>query len=450
MPNDTVSRIVVAGDAPTAALAGAALALSLRNSGVRVTIITTPGSGDPVVAFTGGGSSLQAALGIDGKLLTDIASVGLGTRYRGFGDAASNVFVPLGGHGKTLRLVDFHHYVAKLRAAGEGVEYNDYSLPAACAEAGRLVMPSDERDAVRRTIGYDLYANSALFTERMLGVANQAGARHIESGELAAQLDASGLVTAVNIDSGESIEADFFVDCSSQRAISAAAQTDSQFDDWSEWLPHGTVTWSAAQPDEDPGPYMCADRTERGWRLTLSTRDGTFAADVSRGGAPNGNFRDHWVRNCVAIGTAATRLEPMEVTPLHFADAGVRQLLAMMPRHPDNPALAAEFNRVMQIRAEDARDYQSLRYALTDADYAPPVSLQRRLQLFRARGRYTKTSDGLLGKARWISSLINFGAWPDAYDPLADMIDEQRLRDDLARFRADIVHVTSRPDRVTH
>ena len=68
----------------------------------------------------------------------------------------------------------------------------------------------------------------------------------------------------------------------------------------------------------------------------------------------------------------------------------------------------------------------------------------------RVRGRYTKTPDGLLGKARWISSLINFGAWPVAYDPLADMIDEKRLRDELARFRADIVHVTSRPDSVIH
>ena len=439
MSGTELRSIVVVGDAPTAAMAGAALAISLQGSGIRVTVVTQPATAAPAVALAGGPGSLHQSLGIDEAQIQAIASVGLGTRYRGLSADVDDAFVPLGKHGMTLRLVDFHHYVVKLRREGEHMAYNDFSLPAACAAAGRLVMPSPEEQALRDTIGYDLYADSAAYAGLMRQIGTEAGVQHVDAGIVRVATGAGGHVEALLLDDGSRAEGEFFVDSTADRVVASAVKRDAGFDDWSDWLPCNRVEWSSADVAEDPGPYTMAERVADGWRVVMRTRVGPVAASATPGGSnPNGHYRDTWSGNCVAIGAAATRLEPIEITPLQLAEVGLRQLLKMLPRDAENRALAAEYNRVMQSVAGEARDYQALRHALASPGYLPPRTLDARLRLFRRRGRYTPRENEVLGKARWVSSLMNLGAWPDDYDPLADMTDPARLRTDLSRFRENL------------
>ena len=100
--------------------------------------------------------------------------------------------------------------------------------------------------------------------------------------------------------------------------------------------------------------------------------------------------------------------------------------------------LAAEFNRMTNAEIDSARDYQLLRLALADRQSGQfwqrmlqtqwPDSLQQRIDLFRSRGRFTPRDNEFFTKSNWVSSFINLGFWPASYDPLADMIDEQRMR----------------------
>lgn len=433
-----IRSIVVAGDAPVAAMAGAALALSLKNSGVRVTIIASPEVDAPVVIFPGGENSLQQLLGIDETLLLGITSVGLGAHYPGLDGGAEDAFVPLGGHGMTLRLVDFHHYVLKLRAAGEAVEYNDYSVPAACAAAGRLVMPGAAQAAMRRTIGYDLYADSREYAECLSTIAIDTGARVVTGDVASIEVGEDGNIESVVTSDGKRIEGDLFVDCSCERHVARGAQGTDDFDDWSSWLPCNRAAWFAADDVAAIGPYMTVREVDEGWHLSVQTRVGALRAELGsdpHGMPPNGNFRRHWQGNCVAIGSAASRIEPIELTPMHLAQASIRQLLTMLPRDADCAAHSTEYNRVMTAKAEDARDYVALRHALLRPRYAAPESLETRMRLFGKRGRFTPTENGIVGKARWVSSFLNLGLWPAEYDPLADMIDVARMRNDLADFR---------------
>ena len=107
--------------------------------------------------------------------------------------------------------------------------------------------------------------------------------------------------------------------------------------------------------------------------------------------------------------------------------------------------LAAEFNRMTNAEIDSARDYQLLHLALADRQTGQfwqrmqqtqwPDSLQQRIDLFRSRGRFTPRDNEFFTKSNWISSFINLGFWPASYDPLADIVDEQRMRADLVRFR---------------
>ena len=433
-----IRNVVVAGEAAVAAMAGAALARSLGNSGIRTTVIAAPEVDAPVVMFQAGDNSLQQLLQIDEALLLGITSAGLGARYQGFSNGVEDAFVPLGGHGMTLRLVDFHHYVIKLRAAGETIHYNDFSVPAACATTGRLIAPTADQAALRRTIGYDLYADSREYAECMLAVASEAGARVVTSTVSAVDCGEDDNIESVITADGERVHGDLFVDCSRDRPIARAVVGDEAFEEWSSWLPCNRIKWFPADDDVATGPYTTVRQTEEGWQQFVRTRVGTLRAELSsdsHGVPPNGSFRQHWQGNCIAIGSAASRLEPIEVTPMHLAQASIRQLLTMLPRRVDCAAHAAEFNRVMTARVEDARDYIALRYALLRPDYTAPKSLAMRMRLFGRRGRFTPTENGLVDKARWVSSFLNLGLWPSSYDPLADMVDDARMRSDLAQFR---------------
>jgi tryptophan halogenase len=110
--------------------------------------------------------------------------------------------------------------------------------------------------------------------------------------------------------------------------------------------------------------------------------------------------------------------------------------------------LAEEYNRVALDELTNLRDYQALRYALAGrregifwenlAQAKRPESLQGRIDLFREFGRFARGDHQILRQDDWVSSFLNFGFWPSSYDPIADMIDEERMKTDLERFRNEV------------
>ena len=138
---------------------------------------------------------------------------------------------------------------------------------------------------------------------------------------------------------------------------------------------------------------------------------------------------------------------------MHLLQSGVLRLLAMLPREKRSPGLADEFNRRTNAELEEIRDYQLLRYALATRKQGPfweqvagmerPESIRRRIELFMTHGRFTRGELAPFSEAQWISSFVNFGAEPSSYDPVADMIDMERMRADIDRFRADVLAAAS-------
>ena len=127
----------------------------------------------------------------------------------------------------------------------------------------------------------------------------------------------------------------------------------------------------------------------------------------------------------------------------------------MLPPRKISAMLSEEYNRTTSIEVASARDYQILRYALAGRRKGPfwenvgqvqnPVSLQKRIDLFRMHGRFTRVDHEFISQANWVSSFINFGFWPSSYDPLADMIDEQRMRNEISRFRKSVQRAADSP-----
>jgi tryptophan halogenase len=57
-----------------------------------------------------------------------------------------------------------------------------------------------------------------------------------------------------------------------------------------------------------------------------------------------------------------------------------------------------------------------------------PESLERKLALFRGRGRNLRSEGELFGLTSWVAVMLGQGVWPEDYDPSADALDEGKVR----------------------
>lgn len=479
MATTEVQRIVVVGDEVFGPVIAAALAISLRGSDIKISLLQ-PDDGIPasdIQVFRGGAGEFHQVLGIDEAQLKERSNgvFGLGTRYRGFGADELDAFVPLGSHGLTLRLVDFHHYFLKLRAAGGDDDYNAYSLPAAAAATGHFTPPAPSENRVLGTAAYDLYVDWDRYAGYMCRCAESLGVSVIRATVGTAELDGDGFLDSAVLADGTRIRGDFFVDCSADRLLAGQVETEQEFLDWSSSLPCDRVATIRTEGVAKPDLFATIEANDDGWlqrRMTTNSATVSFAwcsqhadDDLARSvletyaDEPDGcdipikehrigSFARHWVRNCVAIGPAAVTLEPIEVSTLHVVQSSILRLLGMLPRQKVNTMLAEDYNRVTLDELTNVRDYQALRYALAGrgegafwenaAKAKQPDSLQYRIDLFRGFGRFTRGDHQIIRQANWVSSFLNFGFWPLSYDPMADMIDEERMKTDLERFRNDV------------
>jgi tryptophan halogenase len=474
-----VKRIVVVGNGIAGPVVATALAISLRGSDTKIALIRSGGdnSESDVQVFRGGAGAFHQVLGIDEARLKDRTNgvIGLGTRYRGFGADGRDVFVPLGSHGRTLRLVDFHHYFLKLRAEGGDENYNAYSLPATAAASGRFTPQTAVENPAQGTVAYDVCVDRDRYARHILELAAELGVSVIEADVGAVDLDSEGCIDSVALTDGNRVDGDFFIDCSGSRLLIDHMDTAQEFLDWSSWLPCDRIATLRTEGVAQPELFATVEANDFGWMQRTMVKDSAAMAfaycsqyaddDLVRGivaghvgGAGGGELRvkerragslaRHWIRNCLAIGPAAVTLESIEVSTLHVVQSSTLRLLGMLPRRKISVMLAEEYNRVMLDELTHARDYQVLRYALAGRRKGPfwenhaqvklPDSLQGRIDLFRSFGRFTRGDHRMLSQANWFSSFLNFGFWPSSYDPMADMIDEQRMTTELGRFRNEV------------
>jgi tryptophan halogenase len=65
-----------------------------------------------------------------------------------------------------------------------------------------------------------------------------------------------------------------------------------------------------------------------------------------------------------------------------------------------------------------------------------PETLQRKIDLFAARGRLFQSDYDLFAEPSWIAVLLGQNIRPRNYDPLVDTLDEEMVKGQMARLSA--------------
>lgn len=403
---------------------------------------------------------------LDTVLRTD-SSYRLGSRYSGWAKGRQDYFHTYGPHGQPLDAISFHLHWARLAPGGAVLPFDHYSPAANLARAGRFSPPAAVRHPLFAGFEQGMQLDVARYRAMMRAFALHCGVRELPGSLASVDLREDGFIDRVTLLDGSSCGADLFVDCTGPRAIMRGA-IDEERDDWSGQLICDRVLLAEGPSPAEPLPHDSITAMPAGWRWSAATAtrgvlgicyasafcDDASAAHqlrvasgVDASGPPAtiaaGTRRAPWRGNCVAVGEAATAIEPLEWSNLHLAHSAIDRIIAMMPGSECAPVELAEFNRQSYAEAIRVRDFVQLHYAAASRDgpfwrsaaaAALPPSLAHSLALFEERGRLPVYEEETFARDSWLAILFGQGILPRRTDPLAERLPST----EVARMIADL------------
>ncbi len=479
MNDRQIRQIAIVGGGTAGWMAAAGLAKSLAGMDIQIRLIESPQIGSigvgeatipPLLDFI-------RQLGIaEDDLVRDVkATYKLGIGYRDWTRPGHFYFHPFGPTGPGIGSVPFQAYWLKMFLAGKAQSLEHYSIQAVAADEGRFTRPVHAPNTPLNKLTYALHFDAASFARYLRGFAQARGVTRIEGAVRRVSLHPdSGLVESVTLESGESIAADLFVDCSGFSGLLIEAALGTGYEDWSQWLPCDRAIVVHSEPAAAPAPYTLVTARDAGWqwRIPLQHRNGNgyvyssaFIANDSAEatllanldgpplGAPMslrftpGRRRKAWSRNVVALGLAAGFLEPLEATGIYLIQRGIAMLLRFFPDRDFAPADVDRYNSTLELEFQRVRDFLLLHYTQTQRSGAfwehcrsIPLTdtLLEKIELFRSHGRILREEAEIFPVMSWLSVMVGQNIIPRRYDPLVDSLDPTRIQSGLDALRTDI------------
>ncbi len=480
-----VNRIVIVGGGTAGWMAAASLAHYFAERDASITLVEseqigTVGVGEATIP---GIRAFNAALGIDeiDFIQKTNASFKLGIEFNNWRELGTRFFHPFADYGMPLKGVEFQHYVARLRAAGETVDIADYSFAIALAQRGNFAQPHENPPTPLADFAYAYHFDAGLYANYLRRYAEQKGVRRMEGKITHTRLnETSGFIESVELDNGTAIEGQLFIDCSGFRGLLIEQALHTGYEDWRQWLPCDRAVAVQSELAGDPTPYTRTTAHEAGWqwRIPLQHRIGNGYVYASQfttdeiaeqtllrhlDGEPikiprrfefvSGMRKQIWHKNCFALGLASGFLEPLESTSISLIQTGLTKLLQFFPDSRFDEHDRNEVNRLHRHEMERIRDFLILHYkatSRTDSAFwrhcqamTVPDSLAHKMAIYANRGHVVMYEPEAFEKESWITMYEGFNKLAQGYDIRADAMPLNELKQQLAAMRQAIAQAAA-------
>jgi len=473
-----IRTVVIVGGGTAGWMAAAALGRFLNNGYTRILLIESEeigivGVGEATIPPI---QTFNRMLGLDENafLKATKGSFKLGIEFVDWGRIGDRYFHPFGAYGHEIHGIQFHQFYLREHGRRPMPDISSYCMSAVAAMHGKMGRAAPGAQSPIRDLSYAYHFDASLYARHLRGYAEQAGVTRIEGKIVETVLDPeNGHVDAVRLANDELVKGDLFIDCSGFRGLLIEQALETGYEDWSHWLPNDRA-WAvpcANPPEIAPFTRATAHKGGWQWRIPLQHRTGNGMVYSSRfwnddeardtlmanlDGEPldaprqirfvTGRRKLSWNRNVIAMGLASGFIEPLESTSIHLIQNAISWLIALFPDRRFLDAERDQFNRIMQGKYEDIRNFIILHFNATTRDDSPywdylrtmevPAGLTTTVDLWRAKGRSFREGFDLFGVTSWVAVLLGQNIWPDGYDPIADAMDENRIAEQMERMRA--------------
>lgn len=384
--------------------------------------------------------ALHTLLGIEEAHLLK-ATGGAFSLGQSFRDDQGSFFHPYGSVGAPIGNQPFLPHWVKARQFGLAVAFEDFSLTAAAAKQGRMLAPSKETEGFARTeYGYHLPAPA--YAGYLKGLALRRGVQARQTAAIHVHVEAeSGAICGIGLEGGERVEGDLYLDATGPEALLIGAALGMGRESWRGYFPCDRFLtlsgerfssvpifaqiraqpfgWLGFYPTQN-GTGLLAAYDSAAWNaeevsgiVARSAKMGQNEAIVSS--SDPGRRREVWVKNCVALGEAASSFDPVHNVDLQAVQMALVHLLALFPVSAEFEAERREYNRLLASGYDRLCDFQA-------AHYATPRSavLAHKMETFQARGIIPLLDEESFPLESWQSLLLGHGLMPESWSPSID------------------------------
>jgi tryptophan 7-halogenase len=459
-----LQSIVIVGGGTAGWMSAAALVTALKGR-YRITLVESDeigivGVGEATIPMI---QLFNKIVGIDEAefVRATQGSFKLGIEFVNWGRLGDRYMHGFGRIGQDLWTVGFDQYWHKMRRLGRAGPLEQYSITRMASRANRF-MPArtDLPNSPLGEIAYAYHFDASLYARYLRGLSEQRGVQRVE-GKITRvhQHAGNGFVTAVELESGQRVEGELFIDCSGFRALLIEQTLKTGYEDWTHWLPCDRALAVPCEPATPLTPYTrsTAHRAGWQWRIPLQHRIGNGHVYCSRhvsddeaaatllanlDGRPladprpirftTGMRKKAWNANVVAVGLSSGFLEPLESTSIHLIQATIQQLIDFFPSREFRAIDIDTFNARSRFHFERIRDFIILHYHLNQREDSAfwkdcaamdvPAALKEKMALYRSSGRIFRFDNELFTEVAWLQVMQGQNLEPEAYHPLADLV----------------------------
>lgn len=453
----------------------AAVALKRRMPGLAVTIVATPPPANALADHMA--HTLPSVIGFHDDLglreedavLRAGGSWRLGTLFESWSQQHPGYVHAYGPYGQPFGTASFHHHWVRAAHAGSAAPYDSHAPAAMLARAGRFSTSEPEPGSPFAGIQAGLVLDVDRYRAMLEAFARHLGVESRDGNVTLVRLRGEdGFIESLALDNGSAVEADLFIDAAGPEGVVRGA-IDARWEDWQPWLRCDRLLAAEGLPTA-PSPLDQVTALPAGWRWRTATPTRTLHGlcysstllsdtDAHRllaeaGGAETsappiaftqGTRPEPWARNCVAVGDAATVIEPLEWTNLHLAHSAIDRIVAMMPGRACHPLEVADYNRQAAAEVTRVRDFVLCHYATASRPeqfWQPaidlPPSLAHTVALFAERGRLPFFEEETFARDSWLAVLLGQGLLPRRIDPLIEATPPAQSDAAMAGFRTAI------------
>lgn len=480
MSVNSYKNIVIAGGGTAGWMTGAAFAKLLGDQ-VKVTLIEADD-----IPPVGVGEATIPSLHVFHDLLrineaefmkATGATFKLGIQFDNWYEKNAGYLHSFGYLGKGCWAAGFQHFWLRGQKLGISKPLGDYCVEHLACRSGQFATAPGQP----RNYAYHLDATRyAVFLKK---IATENGLHHIPQRITAVNTsEKDGAIESLTLNNNETVYGDLFIDCTGFKGLLIEQALNTGFEDWGHWLPmNSAVVAQTALTKQCAVPFTRSIAHDAGWRWKIPLQhragngmvysdkfinddDAKLMFEQSLAASPittprllkfkTGTRRQHWNKNCVAIGLSSGFIEPLESTSIHLIQQGIIRLLQLIPNTSDYAPSQMLFNQRMRFEMENIRDFIILHYHATAREDTPfwrfckkmevPKSLEKRIALFSSSGHVYKQDEELFGEDSWLQVMLGQGLYPQTYHAIADAMKPAELNSFLENIDS---HVRRQVDR---
>ncbi len=398
----------------------------------------------------------------------------LGIEFVNWGQLGQRYIHGFGQLGQELWTTDFHQYWRKMWLAGKAADLGEYSITRMASRAGKFMRPAlDMPKSPLSQIAYAFHFDASLYAKYLRKYAEALGVQRIEGKIRQVHLRSTdGHVESVELDSGQRIEGELFIDCSGFRGLLIEQALNTGYEDWTHWLPCDRAVAVPCVRTTPLTPYTRSTARDAGWQwriplqhrvgnghvfsskfisedeataVVMANLEGEALAEPRVLRFATGKRNKFWNKNVVAIGLASGFMEPLESTSIHLIQSSIARLTAFFPHAGFDETDIDEFNAHSDFEFDKIRDFLILHYHATQRDDTPfwnyvrtmpiPESLQRKMDLFNSNGRIFRDGSELFAEPSWVQVMHGQRMAPKSYHALVDVYPEDKITEFMRNIR---------------